>query len=144
MKHGDARKGKKARLYSIWEGMIQRCYNINDTRYKAYGGKGVRIIWTDYRVFKAWALVNGYKKNLTIDRINGDGNYCPGNCQWITKFKNSSKANAIYTRGEAAEIRKIANIGNFIHARIAKAYGVSKSTIARIARYELYKKESCV
>jgi len=54
--------------------------------------------WRDYPAFRAWALASGYADNLTIDRINNDGNYEPGNCEWVTRSENSRRANAARVR----------------------------------------------
>lgn len=93
------KKGRKApikdpvkRLYSIYGGMKQRCYNSNHPRYKIYGGLGVSICdnWLlpkrqGFFNFYNWAMSNGYKNHLTIDRYpHTDGNYEPGNCRWAT------------------------------------------------------------
>ena len=88
MKHG----GCEERLYRIWKGMKQRCYNINNPYYKNYGGRGITIFsdWVDnYAMFRSWAFENGYSEGgdvLTIDRINNDLGYAPTNCRWITRF----------------------------------------------------------
>jgi len=94
IKHGDNRVGRTARLYIIWRNMKQRCQEPNHPSYKWYGGKGIRVCdeWeNNYLAFKAWALVNGYREDLTIDRIDNDGDYSPGNCQWITNVENAKK-----------------------------------------------------
>lgn len=78
---------KNTKLYSIWNEMRNRCNNPNDANYKRYGGKGICVCneWNDFRVFYPWAVDNGYKEGLTIDRINPLGNYEPSNCRWITR-----------------------------------------------------------
>jgi hypothetical protein len=95
IKHGDAINGLKTKLYGIFTSMHQRCNNTNDEVYRRYGGRGIRVCeeWNDYLTFKAWSLTNGYKEGLTIDRKNNDGNYCPENCQWLTRSENSKKGN---------------------------------------------------
>jgi len=72
--------------------MIYRCYNQDDKNYKYYGKKGIQICqeWLDDPLsFEMWAYKNGYKDNLTIDRIESTGNYEPSNCRWISLHKNA-------------------------------------------------------
>lgn len=87
------------RLDCIWYGMIRRCYGENLPQDTAiyYRDKGITVCneWRESRNnFREWALKNGYKIGLTIDRIDSDGNYCPENCQWLTKSENSRRASA--------------------------------------------------
>ena len=94
-KHGEAKTGKRTRLYKIWCCMKERCSDKNNVGYKYYGSRGIIVCasWLhDFLNFKSWALSHGYKKNMTIDRINNDGNYEPSNCQFLTRSENSKKA----------------------------------------------------
>ena len=69
------------RLYNIWEGMKQRCYNSNVKAYKYYGAKDIKVCekWLNFENFMQWSLNNGYSDNLTIDRIDIKKDYCPEN-----------------------------------------------------------------
>lgn len=92
----------KTRIYGIWTGMKQRCYDINAKQYKDYGGRGITICdeWkNDFMTFYDWSIGNRYNDTLTIDRINNDGSYCPENCRWTTHKKQMSntRRNLIYT-----------------------------------------------
>jgi len=95
-KHGDS--WPRIRLYKTWQNMLDRCKNKNYQFYYRYGGRGITICdeWEDYITFKTWALENGYNDNLTIDRIDNDGNYEPNNCQWLTNRENSIKGGSRY------------------------------------------------
>lgn len=86
------------RLYSIHQNMKRRCYNPNSDWWELYGGKGVRVCdeWLGkygFINFRDWALSNGYADNLTIDRINSDGNYEPSNCRWATPKEQNFNTN---------------------------------------------------
>lgn len=84
IKHGHAHHP----AYTIWEGMVERCGNPNSNGYKWYGARGIKICdeWRNNAgLFVEWAISNGYKKGLSIERKNCDGNYEPSNCIWIEK-----------------------------------------------------------
>lgn len=95
-KHGFSHK---ERLYSVWLNMKDRCYNPHNNHYKSYGGRGIIVCneWkNDYKCFREWCIANGYvedirpsgRNNITIDRIDVNGNYCPENCRFITNKEN--------------------------------------------------------
>lgn len=93
---------RKTRIYSIYKGMKDRCrYKTNDN-YMRYGGRGIRVCeeWlSDFMSFYDWAINNGYKDGLTLDRIDSNGNYEPSNCRWLTykEQANNTKRNNYIT-----------------------------------------------
>lgn len=80
------------RIYHIWCGMRQRCFDPKNKDYPRYGGRGISIHpdWMDISEFAYWCVTNGYNDTLTIDRKDVNGNYEPSNCRFITFSENSS------------------------------------------------------
>lgn len=85
------------RLYTTWCNMRHRCYHTSNKMYKYYGGRGITVCpeWLDnFLNFYNWANANGYEDNLTIDRINNNGNYEPSNCRWVTMAEQNKNKRA--------------------------------------------------
>lgn len=106
-KNGRYLHGKcRTRLYKIFSMMKDRCYNPKSSAYPYYGGKGITICreWIDdFMNFYNWAMANGYKENLTIERINVNGNYEPDNCEWIPQkeqMRNRTNSHFVQYNGE--------------------------------------------
>ena len=79
------------RIYDIWAHMLYRCKNTNAKNYKDYGARGISVYkeWEQFESFCKWAMLNGYQDDLSIDRIDVNGNYEPSNCRWATKLQQA-------------------------------------------------------
>ena len=116
------------RLYSIFDGMRRRCYDPKHQWYKRYGARGIRICdeWLEDRgAFFAWAKTNGYREDLTIDRIDTNGNYCPENCRFVdmkTQINNRSITPAVVINGESKTISELASITGIEYQTLYRRY----------------------
>jgi hypothetical protein len=88
--HGQAKAGKKTKLYMRWWGMRQRCENPNNKAFKNYGGRGIKVC-DRWHIFENFAADMGnFSGVLQLDRINNDGNYEPANCRWATPTQQAN------------------------------------------------------
>lgn len=93
--HGES----KSKLHNTWIALRDRCNNPNFGGFKNYGGRGISVCkeWDDYLSFKNWSLSNGYSPDLSIDRIDPSGNYCPDNCRWTTRTVQARNTRLIHS-----------------------------------------------
>lgn len=114
------------RLDIIHSNMIQRCYNPNSPFYTRYGGRGIKVCdeWKNSKkAFKLWAINNGYRDDLTIDRINNDNGYYPQNCRWVTcrtNCNNRSSCHFVTAFGETHSLLEWSKILNISYNTLKK------------------------
>lgn len=124
------KSGRTPRLYRIWRNMKQRCMNPKAAKYHLYGGRGITVCdeWMEYEHFHRWAMANGYRDGLTLDRIDSNGPYSPENCRWVTyseQARNSRQNHLITYRGVTRPL-----------IEWAERLGISPSTLrARLVQY---------
>jgi hypothetical protein len=128
------------RLYSIWGGMMARCFNPNSKGYRFYGARGRTVCeeWKDVRTFFEWALSNGYTDELTIERKNPTGNYESSNCEWIALKFQMQNTTVSLGKFKVLEIRNLLSEG-FKPKEIAEEFGVAYTTIISIKNFDNYK-----
>lgn len=149
--HGNYVHGKSnTRLYTIWTGMKQRCFNPNNRAYIDYGGRGITVCdeWkNDFQAFYDWAIKNGYADNLSIDRKDVNGNYEPSNCRWATDTEqqnNKSDNRIIEYKGESKTIRQWADEKGMswtaLHSRLKKGWSIEKALETPVRKTNTKKK----
>lgn len=122
----------KHSLKRVRDSIKYRCYNPNGINYHRYGGRGITICdeWLNsLEVFATWALNNGWKKGLQIDRIDNDGNYEPNNCRFVTSaVNNQNKSNNVLNLKEARAIY-YSEMGN---KSLCNIFGITESQVYNI------------
>ena len=130
--HGEAGKP----LYRVHRNMMLRCYDETSEGYHRYGGRGITVCneWKDIKTFVKWAKASGYRNNLTIERIDNDGDYEPNNCRWatLTEQANNRRTNRLEKyRGDTrtvAEWSRILNIeSDLLYSRLSKGWSFKRA-----------------
>ena len=133
LKHGES----FSRIYGIYSNILNRCLVHTSKDYKKYGGRGITVCeeWKkSYETFRDWALANGYKDSLSIDRIDNNGPYAPWNCRWTTAKvqQNNTRFNRVITyNGEThtlAQWSEITRINYYtLWSRLKNGWSVEKA-----------------
>lgn len=135
--HGYARQGDQHPLYRVWNGMICRCETPSSGGYENYGGRGIMVCdeWRhDFVAFKEWAMANGWKKGLHIDRKDNDGNYSPDNCRFVTaavNARNKRSSRFIEFKGETLLLADWSERLDIPYGTLAQRIYILKWTIER-------------
>lgn len=132
----------KTRVYHIWQDIKKRCYNKKSKCFKRYGGRGITMYkeWLENpKSFYDWSINNGYNENLSIDRINVNGNYEPSNCRWATleEQANNKRTNRmIEYNGETHTMAEWAHLYNIkyklLFSRLKKGWSIEKALLTKV------------
>lgn len=102
--HGEGSYGRRTPEYGAWIGMLQRCYNPRTARYNRYGGRGIVVCEHWREAYENFLADMGRRPaaGYSIDRIDNDGNYEPGNCRWasrVVQVRNSTRCKLVTVNG---------------------------------------------
>lgn len=146
MKQGKQHGKSNTRLYRVWSGMKDRCYNKNCKGYHHYGGRGIVVCdeWkNDFMCFYEWAMANGYDETAprgqyTIERKDNDGPYSPDNCRWATIHEQErNKRNNIHVEvdGEAKVLKQFCEEKGISYSRELKTHQRRTQGIRPMSEY---------
>ena len=133
-----------SRLYSIYIGMKERCFNPQHCAYSNYGGRGISCCedWQTFQNFKAWAESNGYTDDLTLDRIDVNGNYEPSNCRWSTFKEQQNNRTNNHLIEYNGELKTLQQWGEFfdikwttLYKRLQSGWDIEKALTTPVRKY---------
>jgi hypothetical protein len=140
----------KHKLYKAWHNMRSRCKNPNASKYYLYGGKGIFVCdeWdNDFLNFYNWSMENGWREGLTLDRIDGNKNYCPDNCRWATykqQNNNTTQNRWITFNGKRHNVTQWAKIVGLsekcLSERIRRKWSIERALTTPTIRFENFGK----
>ena len=132
---------EKHPLYNTWKNMKKRCNYPNASEYKNYGGRGISVCeeWSNsFQNFYDWAINNGWSKELTIDRIDTNGNYYPENCRWAnveTQMNNMTKNHYIEYNGDTYTLSTLSKHLNISYNIVRYRLSNCKWTVEQLVNY---------
>lgn len=115
-----------------WAAMMDRCYNGKNPAYRNYGGRGITVCtqWHNFQSF--YGDMDTRDKGMTLDRVNNEGNYTPGNCRWATRHeqsRNSRQNKPFYARSPSGRWYKANVLKDF-----ARQYGISENGLRNVLK----------
>ena len=125
-----------SKVYKSWAHMKERCLNPKAKDYKNYGGRGIAVCeeWQKFELFYEWAMANGYRDGLTIERKDNNGNYEPGNCKWadvVAQNNNKRNNRMIAYQGKKMNLSQWAGVLQIkyktLHGRLACGWSVERA-----------------
>lgn len=121
----------RTKLHNTWTGMNNRCRHD-----KQYAGRGIKVCeeWSSYEKFARWARENGFRNDLTIERIDVNGDYCPENCKWIPiekQARNRTTTKWVEFQGRRMSLAEAAEIVGLpykqVHFRLKHGWSLERA-----------------
>lgn len=139
-------KHSHERLFRIYKNMLARCYDTKHKSYHNYGNLGILVCkeWKNNPdLFCEWALENGYKFNLSIDRIDGKKGYKPDNCRWVTVTEQNRNARTNVLNEEIVKLIRIDHFNGLSIKDLMKKYNVKRGSISQVINNRIWKEVIC-
>lgn len=121
-------------LKAVHRAMLRRCNNESCDNFHRYGGRGVQVCqeWYSFPLFREWAMANGFRPGLWLDRQKNDIGYQPDNCRFVTPSENNRNRPCCKLNAESvAAIKSRISSGEKLNV-IAKDFGISDTLISLI------------